>query len=176
MLTTAPQAVTSATASDAAPAAVAAVAASGAAETFARADHAHAVGAAVSASDLASTATGKGASLVGLEDAAGNFDATNIEAVILEMALGFGPTVDVAAAAVPRASVQTGTVVLVAGSATGIAATLTAGSVVIPMREVPGGSPGALSIANQTVGAPGSFDIASANGGDTATIRWLVIG
>lgn len=40
--------------------------------------------------DLASTANGEGASLVGIEDAAGNFTATNVEGALAELAAGVG--------------------------------------------------------------------------------------
>jgi hypothetical protein len=38
----------------------------------------------VKASDLSSTATGKGASIIGIEDSAGNFTATNVEGALAE--------------------------------------------------------------------------------------------
>lgn len=44
-----------------------------------------AAGSAIEASALASTGTGEGASMIGIEDAAGNFTATNVEAALTEL-------------------------------------------------------------------------------------------
>lgn len=80
-------------------------------------------------------------------------------------------------AAVPLVSVQTGTGVLVAGTATIATANITVDSVIVPIRDVadPVNS-GELSISGPTPGTPGSFDIDSTDGADTSSVRWLVIG
>jgi hypothetical protein len=80
-------------------------------------------------------------------------------------------------AAVPSASVQTGVGTLVAGTLNVPTANITAGSVIVPIRDVEDlVNSGALSISGITPGAPGSFDIDSANGADTSSVSWLVIG
>jgi hypothetical protein len=81
------------------------------------------------------------------------------------------------AAAVPKASVQTGTTTLVAGTKV-VAANITATSVIVPIPNglQDGANSGGLSIASPVVGAPGSFTINSTNGADVSTVRWLVIG
>lgn len=82
-------------------------------------------------------------------------------------------------AAVPKASVQTGTGTLVAGVLAVGSANITASSVIIPIRDVPdpvAANLGDLSITAPTPGTPGSFNVQSANGADTSTVRWLVIG
>jgi hypothetical protein len=79
-------------------------------------------------------------------------------------------------AAVPKASVQTGTAVLVAGTVS-VAANITAASVVMAFPSgLAGGTPGSLSTGSKVVGAPGSFAINSSNALDTSTVIWLVIG
>lgn len=77
--------------------------------------------------------------------------------------------------AVPKASVQQGVATLVAGTVTVATANITAGSVIVPIRETPGGTPGDLSIGSPTPGTPGSFAINSTDGGDTSKVRWLVL-
>lgn len=81
-----------------------------------------------------------------------------------------------AGAAVPLASVQMASVTLVAGAATENTLNYTTNSVVVPIRDVAGGSPGALSAAAPTPGEPGSCAISSADAGDTSTVTVLVIG
>lgn len=78
-------------------------------------------------------------------------------------------------AAVPKASVQTGVSSLDSGTVTVSSANITAASVVFVAREVSTGDDGALSIASQTPGAPGSFIINSADAADGSSVRWLVI-
>lgn len=79
-------------------------------------------------------------------------------------------------AAVPLATVQTGAASLVGGTVTIASANITANSRIIPIRDVEAGVAGNLSIGTVVVGEPGSFDINSANGADTSSIHWLVIG
>jgi len=80
-------------------------------------------------------------------------------------------------AAVPKASVQTGSAVLVAGAKSIATANITAGSVVMAFPAgLAGGTPGSLTTGTVVVGAPGSFIITSSNVLDTSTVRWLVIG
>lgn len=79
-------------------------------------------------------------------------------------------------AAVPLASVQTGADTLVAGAVTIASANITAGSVIVPIRDRELGTPGDLTIDTVVPGAPGSFNIQSSNGADVSTVHWLVIG
>lgn len=86
----------------------------------------------------------------------------------------------IADAAVPLVSVQTGVAALGAGGSVAIgAANITAGSVIVPIRDVPdpvAANLGTLTISGATPGAPGSFNIDSSNAADTSSVRWLVIG
>lgn len=78
---------------------------------------------------------------------------------------------------VPTASVQQSSVAaLVAGARSVANLNITASSVIVPIRDTEGGTPGALSIASVVPGNPGSFTIQSADGADTSLVRALVIG
>lgn len=176
MLSTTQAVYDAALASDATPVATNATGSSGDAQTYARGNHRHALGAAASASDLAATTLGAGASLIGIYDVAENLTATNVEAAFAEIFASIGPIVDAATGAVPLASVQTGSATLVAGEAAVATATLTNGSVILPIRDVLGGTAGALTITAVTPGAPGTFTLTSASATDTSVVRWLVIG
>ena len=82
-----------------------------------------------------------------------------------------------AAGAVQLASVQQAVGTMVAGSVTFAGLTLTASSVVVPIKQVEDtANSGALTIGAITPGAPGSVTITSADNGETSTIRALVIG
>lgn len=147
----------------------------------------------VAAADLASTATGLGASLVGV-DATGNDLETDLAAVVADAAQGIADAAaaqadatqalaDAATAqgtaddAVPLASVQTATGAMVAGSVTFATLTLAAASIVVPMKEIEdGAASGALTVGAVTPGAPGSVTITSADNAETSTIRVLVLG
>jgi hypothetical protein len=81
------------------------------------------------------------------------------------------------ATAVQAASCQTARGVMVAGSVTFSTLTLTAASLIVPMKEIEdGAASGLLTVGAITPGAPGSVTITSANGAETSTIRILVIG
>lgn len=140
----------------------------------------------VAAADLASTSTGLGASLVGVE-ASGNDLETDLAAVVADAAAAQADATqalaDAAAAqgtaddAVPLASVQTARDAMVAGSVTFATLTLTASSVVVPMKEIEDPlASGLLTVGAITPGAPGSVTVTSADNAETSTIRILVIG
>jgi len=147
----------------------------------------------VAAADLASTASGLGASLVGVA-ASGNDLETDLAAVVADAAQGIADAAaaqgdatqaladaataqGTADAAVPLASVQQAVGTMVAGSVTFAAFTLTASSVVVPIKEVEdGAASGALTVGAITPGAPGSVTITSDDNAETSTIRALVIG
>ena len=65
---------------------------------------------------------------------------------------------------------------LVAGAVTCTVDNLTDESVIVPIREIPGGTIGALSIINRVNGVVGTFDISSTNVLDTSDVRWVVFG
>jgi len=71
---------------------------------------------------------------------------------------------------------QQGLATLVAGTVTVSTAKIRTNSFIIPIRESSIGTIGDLSIANQTPGDPGSFDINSSNAADLSKIRWVVLG
>lgn len=72
--------------------------------------------------------------------------------------------------------VQTDINTLVGGTVTCTVDHLNDQSVIIPIREIIGGTVGALSISNRVNGSPGQFDIDSTNVLDTSDIRWVVFG
>lgn len=133
----------------------------------------------VAAADLASTATGLGASLVGV-DATNNDLETALAAVVADAAQGIADAATAqgtADAAVPLASVQTARAAMVAGSVTFATLTLTASSIVVPIKEIEDPlATGLLTVGAVTPGAPGSVTITSADNAETSTIRVLVIG
>lgn len=126
----------------------------------------------VSLADLASVANAFGASLIGLEDAAGNYTATNVEAAFTEV---YGRT-------------KAGTGTLSSGTATINTATITATSRIQVTMKDPGA--GAITgfasfevpVASRVVGAPGSFVVNAIDDAKAliataaCTFDWVVIG
>lgn len=132
-----------------------------------------------SLADLASTANGKGASLIGIEDAAILYAASNVEQALAEVKL-------LADDAIPSAVVQSGTGTLGAGGTVTIAsATITASSRIFVNMTDPGAGAitgfASLRVSNKVVGAPGSFDVTAIDDAKAAIVTavcvfdWLVI-
>jgi len=82
-------------------------------------------------------------------------------------------------AAVPAATVQYAhALTMVAGVIACTTLNITASSIIIPLREVPDATAahwGALTITSPVVGAPGSFNIHSANASDVSVVGAVVI-
>lgn len=125
---------------------------------------------------LASTAAGAGASLIGIQDAAGAITATTVEGALAEHAALLGGQ-----------KVQSGTGTLVAGElavTTGIV--VTASSRVVAMHKTPAGTfpAGGFKCATRTVGAAGvgaiTITALAADGttetGATGTLDYVIIG
>jgi len=120
--------------------------------------------------DLASSANGKGAALVAIEDAGTLYTATNVEAALAEVKA-------IADAAQPAAKNQGGTLTLVSGTKTiNTGITITASSRILLQMTAPGA--GALGdkhkVTGKTVGGPGTgaftvTAIAAADGTTVAT-------
>ena len=149
--------------------------------TAAKADIDGITGSDVTAAELASTATGAGASLIGIEDAGGLYAATRVEAALAEVKT-------IANAALPTASLKSGTSTLVAGTVTISSATISASSRIMITMQDPGA--GAITgfaafevpVATRSVGTPGSFTVNAIDDAKAliatavCTLDWVVVG
>ena len=149
--------------------------------TAAKADIDGITGSDVTAAELASVATGAGASLIGIEDAGGLYTATKVETALAEVKT-------IANAALPTALLKSGTSTLVSGTVTISSATITANSrIVITMKDFGAGAITGLAalavpVATRSVGAPGSFVVNAIDDSKAliataaCTFDWIVIG